>query len=217
MTRVVQDLASVDWKRRQEGLRGLEEAAGSRLRDVKNNIVGVMDALLPRLSDVNSKVNTYAHNVLKELVTRLGSDLEPFLPRIVPSVINALCSSNPVVRAAAQVGADAVFSDMEGGSTLPLVSNMALHGNSRTCVVSLQWIEKIMMSGSVSQKQTVVTKHVLPVCASYIADNKVDVRSAIRRILVQARGILGSEGLLDSTRGWSEPDKLRMRELLAAP
>jgi hypothetical protein len=196
MTEIISDLASSDWKTRLSGIERLVNAAAS----VQDSSIGggsviqrLVDAIAPRLTDSNAKINVQALEALQVVLPRLRAhELGIHALTLVTALATNLAAQNPSVRALSEdalralVALVAVREDI----VAPL-ANQAQYANTRgrpflvlTLADVLSDAAHVAGGAPLSKSMTTaVSKHVMPLLPVLLDDSKLDVKRALQALV----------------------------------
>ncbi len=176
-------LQSSDWKDRATGISRLVATVEDNLHKLQDrDILELFDALLPRLSESNSKVNSLAFISLNKVIPLLSESLKPFANRVVEIIANSLGSTNPQIRTSCAQAFDTLLRCVDSTTLLPHLVTTINATNARTKAIIMEKLRPVVQNAFL-KKPSVVIKYLLPMCCKLIKEAKTNVKAANISIL----------------------------------
>ena len=184
---VLKGLASVEWRERYEAITELMQLTISSPALVGSNIVKIFDQLVPRLTDSNSKVNTYALQCFEVMLPNITPYLDSVISILIPALSCTLASKNPNIQ---QSGVSII------DHIIDIVDNSIL----------VQPFSSVIQFGSVKAKPFMTDKLATLVDTVYTRHRKLVARHVLPVIW----------HLISSTQGGKSPSLMTNESRLAA-
>ena len=182
----------------------------------------VLDALALRCQDQNQRAAALAMQALSDTVAAVSVDgsrpADALTPFAVSKMMTVLCvplaSATPTVAHEAGAVVEKLRSDVCPG-VFGMAAAVALGGTTNPKVKSF-FLQQMAdcVCGAHAVNPTVTYSHVLPVCLRLLAEPRSDVRQANNALLLDIKGLLGSNAMQNHP---SLPlsEATRLRDLLA--
>jgi len=192
-------LDSKDWRERSTGLRTITEKRGA-LRGLPESQLGlVLESIINRLSDGNSKVNVLALETVEGILPELGNAAGVGLNQLVPALSANAASTNDKIRSKAVDAIDALVGAVDGALLVQNLSHVISNGNARSKAVMIDRLEQVVSRCYAAQPR-LVGRHALGAALASLHDPKADIRTANAKLLRSLYAAMGPQ-LLDAASG----------------
>lgn len=183
-------LRSSDWQVRLQAMDRMLEFVQGNAQVAQLRVQQLFDALEPRLSDNNLRVNIRALEVLQQMIPGLSGALDVVLLQLVQVVANTVASTNRQVQQLGGASMDMLFGWTDKGNMIAAMSAAVVQGNQRVKVSLLDKLAEVVHEVWVEKPQA-VSKNVLPLALRHVDEVKHDVRSANIRLLTALQSFMG--------------------------
>jgi hypothetical protein len=178
----------------------------------------LVDAMVPRLTDSNSKINVQAIETLQVLMPRIrAQDLGLQAMPLVSALATNLAAQNQTVRVLSE---DALKALVSLAAREDPLSNQAMYANARGrpfLVATLaEVLDDVSASGVGRTMGAALTKHVLPMLAPLLEDSKLEVRRALHALVQSLYRCLGPALFSQPTVAKLPPAQLKRIEEMTA-
>jgi DNA-binding phage protein len=171
-------LTAEDWRVRDRGLGDLEQFAVQSPRDLAIALTKLLDAFAPRLSDINSKVNLHALEVLARLVPVLGPALDGgALAQLVPVLSQCLASKSAAILGVALECLRLLPDHVDALVLLPVYCNATEFGNSKV-MDAMTPLLCALVPRLYPQHAKMLIKHAAALAHKLLSDGKLPQKTA---------------------------------------
>ena len=212
---VVASLSSSDWAARIQGVTSLCELAtdhGEALCARGGRLLTVFDALTPRLTDSNSKVNVVALQALQQMVPALREGLPSVVSTLVPALATSLASSNAQVRSITPGVLETLITDVDHGALIQPFANCVLYSPPKARPMMVDKLRELATSVYAAKPQLVV-KHAVPTAFRLLEDNRADLRAGTVQLIRVLHVLLGPS-LFEHAHKTPSAVQTRLQELV---
>lgn len=194
LPRLYSQMASSDWRQRQEALRRTVSLVVSHSTSIKrtSDCLKIFDNLTPRLTDSNSKVNLEAIKAMHRLIPAVRAHLSGVLPSFVSALASNLASKNKQIHAAASEAFNILMANVEPTTAFQPVIAIAASSNPRVKAALFDRITDMLPSVAVKRPNLLV-RHALPTALRAVDGSNGDLRLATHRLLKQLFRCMGEE------------------------
>jgi hypothetical protein len=191
----------------------IEELVTSHPEEIKAYIVPIFDALIPRLSDMNSKVNVSALKSVARILSTFGDVIDPVLDQTLKALMNAVSSGNSLIRSAGQSAVHSLSKSVDSLQLLVPLSNIVQFGNPRFLTPALKMLTLITQDVA-EKKSSRLYRNILPAALAQVKSGKPDVRSAAEELVVKIHRLAGSS-FWENTSQLSSSQQMLLRNIIS--
>eukprot|EP01137_Pigoraptor_chileana_P022734 Opistho-2@7127 len=188
---ILTNLASNDFRQRMDALIAVTDIIERYPSEIAaTQLTRVFDAFVPRLTDVNSKVNVFALQCFLRIVPTMRELVDGVLNAVIPALGANLSSANPVIRGLAGEVLDALNEYAGHGNLVQSLAQVAHHSNTR---VKPALVEKLAdLIGAIhSKRPNLIVKYVLPLAFDLMNEQKGDIKVSGSRLLQELYNTMG--------------------------
>lgn len=207
-------LGAPDWNARRDAVVGMVELVRSHaeLLVARGKVLTLFDALTPRLTDSNSKVNLLALQSLQQLIPRIREGMPPVTATLLPALATSLASSNPQVRSISPAVLDTLLAEVEQSALIQPVVSCALYSPPKARPLMIDRLRLLSISLYPSKPQ-LVTKHAVPAAFRLAEDSRSELRQCTSLLLRALHTLLG-EAFIDQVQRAPSTVQARVNEVL---
>lgn len=201
--------SSKDWRERYQGLQTLEKDL-ARLGEIQESkLISCFDALVPRITDGNSKVAVQALQTTSDIVRASKNTSVVVLNVLMPTLASAIGSTNEKIRHKAAKTLGALCCEVDSVYLVQNLSHCVKHSGPRSKPTLIEHLSQLV-PGVYSRKQQLVNKYVVPVAFSMLNEKSSGVRMASQKLVVSLHKSMGTQLLhiADQHLGRSLQNKL---------
>lgn len=191
----LEKISSKDWRERQQGLQALEKDLLGLGEVQESKLISAFDALVPRLSDGNSKVVVQALQTIADIVTVSKNNSVVVLNILMPNLASTIGSTNEKIRRKASKTLFTLCSEVDSVYLVQNVAHCVKHSGPRSQPVLIEHLSHLVPSVH-SRKHQLINKYVIPVAFSMLNEKSTGVRIAIQKLMKSLHKSMGTQ-LLD--------------------
>mgnify|MGYP001164238143 CR=1 FL=1 len=195
MEDIIKELIESDWKQRDSGVSNLEEFVEEHTDFAIAHLQRLFDAFVPRLTDMNSKVNNHALAAMRQFIPILGPGLEPLATQLVPVLAQNLASKTPAIRTTATESLDLMIEHLDPAVLVQPYCAAAEFGNSKVMTAMVP-IVCALVPRLHPQHTKLLQKHAIALQVKLLGEAKGGLKAACHALCVTLHETLGPE-LLD--------------------
>ena len=172
-------------------------------------MISCFDALVPRITDGNSKVAVQALQTTSDIVRASKNTSVVVLNVLMPTLASAIGSTNETIRHKAAKTLGALCCEVDSVYLVQNLSHCVKHSGPRSKPTLIEHLSQLV-PGVYSRKQQLVNKYVVPVAFSMLNEKSSGVRMASQKLVVSLHKSMGTQLLhiADQHLGRSLQNKL---------
>jgi len=207
-------LGSHDWAVRRDAVSSLVELVGVHgdLFVARGKVLTLFDALTPRFTDSNSKVNMLALHSLQQLIPKIREGMPSVTATLVPALAASLASSNPQVRAISPGVFDTLMAEVDHAALIQPFSSCALYSPPKARPIMIDRLRELSCALYPTKPQ-LVSKHAVPAAFRLVEDPRSELRACTTLLLRALHTMLG-DGLIEQSLKAPSSVQSRMSEML---
>lgn len=194
MEDAIKAMVASDWSVRDTGISSLEELVETAPDFVVLHANRVFDAFMPRLTDVNSKVNMHALVALRQVVPTLGPGLDPLATQIVPQLAQNLASKTASIRETATQTLQLMIEHLDPAVLAQPYCAAAEFGNSKVMEAMVPVVCDLVLRLHPNGTKLLV-KHAVPLQMKLLNEAKGGLRTACQNLCRALHQTMGPEFL----------------------
>ncbi|QDZ18618.1 hypothetical protein HOP50_02g11220 [Chloropicon primus] len=207
--------ASQDWRERYQGLQSLEKDL-VRLGDVQESrLIAAFDALVPRISDGNSKVVVQALQTTSDVVRVAKNTSVVGLNVLMPALASAIGSTNEKIRQKASKTLNSLCNEVDSVYLVQNLSHCVKHSGPRSQPMLMEHLNFLVPS-VYSRKQQLVNKYVVPVAFSMLNEKSTAVRMTTQKLMMTLHKSMGTQLLQLADQHLGTGMQNRLHDMLAS-
>ena len=202
-------ISSKDWRERYQGLQALEKDL-IRLGDIQESkLISAFDALVPRISDGNSKVVVQALQTISDIVTLAKNTSVVVLNILMPNLASTIGSTNEKIRRKASATLYTMCCEVDSVYLIQNMSHCVKHSGPRSQPVLIEHLSHLIPA-VYSRKPQLVNKYVIPVAFSMLNEKSTGVRMSMQKLVKSLHKSMGTQllALADERLGGTLQNKL---------
>ena len=210
---VVGRIGSKDWRDRCQGIQEAQHmmSAGD-VGEVK--LIPVFDALIPRLSDGNSKVVVQTLKSIGAIVKHCRNNAVVVLNNLMPALATTLGSTNEKIRLQASASIKVLCKEVDSVYLVQNLAHCATHCGPRSKGLLVENLCNVVYEAYQKKPQYVV-KYVLPVAFLLLNEKSSGTRMSVQKLVHTLHNVMGTS-LLDQAANISPHTQSRLHEILTS-
>ncbi|GFR42338.1 hypothetical protein Agub_g3246 [Astrephomene gubernaculifera] len=216
VVKALQLLTAKDFRERIEAMRNVEGVVSALSGAPDGLLMTLLDALVARLGDGNTKVSMAALGLVANLAGSLRHRMSLGLNTLVPALAATLGSTNDKVRAEAVVAADSLLASLDPAMLVQHFSHCVGNGTLQRGKPIL--VEKLVqiVNGLYGTKPQLVTRYAVPAAFALLNDSRGGEAKAAANALLGALARLMGPALLEQATSLNGVAQQKVAEAVAA-
>jgi len=189
---------SNNWKDRSDAIDSLMQIAEKRPTELSKSdkFIAVLDVVSKTLNDANVKVCLKAVQALEKFIPLFKTNLEQNVTMLLSCLATNLCSTNVTLKNKADILIDLLIDTLENSCLIQPFVHITLYGNPRAKPGIILHLCDILPEVQ-KQKPVFIPKYVLPALIKLLEDTKIEMKTAVNKLIQTLYGLIGSS-LLES-------------------